>query len=250
MKKRFIALLLAMLLLLTLSLPAFADTEEPTEPEEPITLSNPRETLYYGLREGNGPISITKYVLYMDQQPRPVYLIALTGAGYNPLNHNNFAEFIMSSVSLPTGYLRYVKNAARDIIPQGATVLLIGHSLGGTTAQQFAADKEMRSRYEILNVCTCGSPYIVELNREGSLHRLGEILDIVPVLSLAGPLNLFLDINYELGGFSGQFKLPHETSYYFSSVWDKYDCLGVKGGSAYLVALPSDTLNFTLRMFS
>lgn len=243
MKKRCISLILSVILLFSLALPAWAE-----QPEQPVELRSPKEVLNFGLRNSNGPLSITKGVLTTGSSTQEVYLICLSGAGYDITRYNNFIEFLESAASVPTLYLRTLKKAVKSTVPAGSSLIFTGHSLGGTTAQQFAADREMRSRYNILNVCACGSPYILELQREGTLHRLSDVLDPIPQISLALFLNLFLDISYENGGYFGKLELAHAKSYYNSSVWDHYDCLGVKNGSARFTCLPSDVVNFSLKI--
>ena len=239
--KRILSLLIVLALAAALFPCSFAE-----DAENEVTLKDPTEVLTYGLREGNGPLFITKGVLHRGEREEVAYLIALSGAGYNILAKNDFVNFFLSACSLPTDYLATVKKAAIKYIPAGSNVILAGHSLGGTTAQQFAGDRAMRERYNIINVLTCGSPEIVLLKREGSLHRLADVLDFVPVISLAGPVNLFLDISYELSSVILQAKLPHEYSYYEDDCWRRYDCLGVKGGNAFFTCSPEDCVSLSL----
>lgn len=196
-----------------------------------------------------GPITICKGILHSDGTAKETYMIVLCGANFNPFRQNNFPNFLLSAASIPTDYLATVKKAALQVIPAGANVILAGHSLGGTTAQQFAADKTMRERYNILNVLTGGSPALVLFQREGTLHRLADILDPVPMVSLAGPVNLFYQISYGLSDCFLHFKLSHTESYSDPDVWGSYDCLGVKNGGAYFDFDPATCRYFTAKLF-
>ena len=106
----------------------------------------------------------------------------------------------------------------------------------------------MRDRYEILNVLACGAPTVVAFGREGSLHRLADICDPIAHISLAGPVNLFYNVSYGNSKLLLEFENPHAKSYYSESTWAGYDCLGIKGGSAYLTCSNSDCVNFSLKL--
>ncbi len=238
--KRIFSLILALVLTAALMPCAFAAGES--------TVSTPAQVLNFGLRGGHGPVSITKATLHQGEQTDEVYLIALGGADLSVTQQNNYTAFFCSAMSIPTLYLETVKNAALKTIPEGAKVILAGHSVGGTVAQQFAGDKEMRSRYEILNVLACGSPAVVLFQREGSLHRLADAMDPVAHLSLAGLVNFFYNVSYENSKLLLELENPHAKSYYMESVWTGYDCLGVRGGSAYLTCKDSDCVSFSLKL--
>lgn len=238
--KRILSLFLAVVLMAVLMPCAFAAGE--------TTVSTPAQVLNFGLRGGHGPVSITKATLHQGEQTDEVYLIALGGADFSTKQQNNYTAFICSALSLPTLYLETVKNAALSTIPVGSKVIIAGHSVGGTVAQQFAGDEKMRDSYEILNVLACGSPTVVLFEREGSLHRLADLMDPIAQLSLAGPVNLFYQVSYQNSNLLLEFENPHAKSYYMDSVWADYDCLGIRGGSAYLTCKGSDCVSFSLKL--
>jgi hypothetical protein len=58
-----------------------------------------------------------------------------------------------------TVYMRGIEAAmAQAGIPQGAPVMLVGHSLGGMTAAALAADPAFRQRFNVTQVVTAGAP--------------------------------------------------------------------------------------------
>lgn len=199
------------------------------------TVSTPTQVLTYGLRSGHGHASIAQGVLYRGEQTDDVYLISLGGADLSVTQKNNFTAFFASAMSLPTFYFETMKDAILANVPEGSKILFAGHSVGGTVAQQLAGDKTLRSKYEIINVLACGAPTVVVFEREGALHRLADVFDPIAQISLAGPVNFFYQVSYENSGALLQLENPHAKSYYQADTWSGYDCLGVKGGNAYLV---------------
>lgn len=162
-----------------------------------------------------------------------VYVIALCGCDMSwKTDHVNCVPFcIMSMLGLPNPYVTTVKKMAFEKIPTGSKVVLFGHSQGGMVCQQLAADREMKKRYEILNVLTMGSPYVTVFGREGQLHRMADSGDMVPFLSLAGPFNaLFGNFSYERCGHFGDPDSAHNRSYNINSKWRSYDAFGIEGG--------------------
>ena len=240
MKKRFAALLLALVLVFTLVPCALAGSS---------TLTNPAEVLSFGLRDGSGPVSITKGTLHRDGRTDTVYLMCLAGANSLVWNQNSIDAFLISACSLPTQYFSTAKKLLLNNIPQGANVLLAGHSVGGNIAQQLAADSTVKKQYNVINTLTAGTPEVITFGREGTLHRMCDILDPVPQISLAFLVNPFLDISYKAGNYFEELQWPHSDSYFKSNVWNGFDCLGVSGGSAYLSCSASDRRSFSLSRF-
>lgn len=238
-KKRIVSLLLAVLTLAALLPGAFADNT--------VTASNPAQVLDLALRSGYGPLTIARTELHRGRGTEEVYLIAVSGAKLSLSRANSYPAFIISALSLPSACLAMVIDAVKKTVPAGSKIMLIGHSVGGNIVQQFAAELGMRKRYEIINTVTCGSPLVLTLGCEGGLHRLCDLRDPIPMLSLATALNLFVCANY---GVSGSFLLnPHAESYYREDIWGGYDCLGVKGGNAYLTCDMGSLVAFPLTLF-
>ena len=239
MKKRIVTLLLTLALLFTLMPCALAADS---------TLTNPAEVLSFGLHS-HGPVSIARGVLHRNGKDENVYLMCLAGANSLLWNQNSIDAFLISACSIPTQYFSTAKKLLLNNIPKGANVLLAGHSVGGNIAQQLAADSSVKKQYNIINTLTAGTPEIITFGREGTLHRMCDILDPVPQISLAFLVNPFLDISYEVGNYFSELQWPHSDSYFKSDIWNGFDCLGVRGGSAYLSVSHSDTRNFSLNRF-
>ena len=144
-------------------------------------------------------------------------------------------------------YLRNTRNAILDAVPKGANLVIAGHSLGGMVAQQVAADSTIKSKYNVLNTVTYGSPLISGLTREGTVRRLGDTRDVVPALSvstLLAPVWQIAGLNRENGGYSAtQVVTAHCESYQRAAVWGAYDVTGTKNGGAKL------TLDFSTTKF-
>lgn len=181
-------------------------------------------------------IKINKASLYKNGQYfGMVYVIGLMGSDFSTdkANINCLQNCIRSGFSSNNSYLAELKKKATESIPQNSNIILIGHSLGGMIAQQFASDKEMKDRYNILNVVCMGSPYVITGKREGDIHRISDSGDAVPYLSPALITNAFLgNYEYECCGYFGDPGNAHIQSYLTSEKWAGYDCLGVKGGAA------------------
>ncbi|MBR3780365.1 MAG: hypothetical protein IKK63_04095 [Clostridia bacterium] len=184
-------------------------------------------------------ITVRKASLYTaEKYVGKVYLIALRGSDFtwNKEDLNRTQNCLKSGFSFNTDYLEAVKNEAISKIPEGSFVVLIGHSLGGMIAQQFSADKEMKSRYNIINTLTMGSPFVITGKREGDLHRVADSGDAVPYLSPVLVANAFLgNYTYECCGYFGNPGGAHVDSYLYAEEWVEYDCFGVKNGTSKLV---------------
>ena len=153
---------------------------------------------------------------------------------------------LFSGFNLKNAYYYNVVNVILNNIPKGANLFLAGHSLGGMICQQVAADATIKARYNILNVVTFGSPLLAAGFREGTVKRLGDINDVVPLLSsnlFVTPLRAILGLNRENGGYYLRPVSAHTDCYVREDVWGKYDVTGTKYGSAKLV-LDLDTRKF------
>ena len=89
-----------------------------------------------------------------------------------------------------------------------------------------------------MNTVTFGSPLLSALSREGTVKRLGDVSDVVPLLSsniFTMPLWSLLGLNREDGGYYLKPITAHKESYGREDLWGKYDVTGTKYGSAKLV---------------
>ena len=194
----------------------------------------------------NGPIGIVKASLNRNGIATPVYIVALSGtelilSQYSGLQSTGALTDLLCGFNLTNSYVTAVERAIQNNVPRGANILFYGHSLGGMIAQEATSRVALRNNYNIVNTVTYGSPLIRLLwIREGSLKRLCDKSDIVPILSVytLTPLAFFQfwgqERMVENGGYNGDWLAAHNESYLREDVWGGYDVLGVKGGNATL----------------
>lgn len=228
MKKTICTLLVALSLISALTLPAFAKQTK---------IKNVNDACVF-IFDSDSLITIKPATLYKDGKNQTVYVIAICGSNmsWDKKYLNCMQTCIRSGLSFDNVYLDELKKQAVSQIPKDADVILMGHSLGGMIAQQFSADEEMKERYNILNVLTMGSPYVVLFGREGELHRMADSGDAIPYFSNALLGNAFLgNFSYESNGYFGDPNNAHNSSYRFAEKWAKYDCFGVEDGNANFI---------------
>lgn len=233
--KRLLSLFMAVVLLITLVPCCFADEAKT------VTLQNAAQLMQIIDPDFKSPISITRAVLTRGESSDEIYLVILAGTKSPIRNINNIPSCVLSSFSLPNSFLSKLKQLMKEHIPAGADVVFAGHSLGGMVAQQAAADKSLKSRYNILNITAFGSPLVPVSGMEGSLHRLADKSDIVPALGIAGLLNYKYAVSFEKAGYRLLGNKAHTDSYPREDIWGAYDCFGVKGGDA-VISFDTDDL--------
>ena len=185
-----------------------------------------------------GPVSIIKGTLKTTFSSKEVYLVTLSGTELVFNQSTEVLTDLFSGFNLNNAYYYNVVNIIQDNIPKGANIMLAGHSLGGMVAQQIAGNSTIKSRYNILNTVTFGSPLLSAGTREGTIKRLGDINDPVPFLSVSTfTLTLWqlLGLNRENGGYYLRPISAHTDCYEREDVWGKYDVTGTKYGNAKLV---------------
>lgn len=206
--------------------------------------------------EYNGPIGIVEATLHQNGTDRPVYIVALSGteliwSDYTGLQSTGAATDLLCAFNLDNPYIKAVKKAMKENIPTNANVIFYGHSLGGMIAQEAAADNVIKKNYNVLNTITYGSPLIKLLSkREGTVRRLCDTSDIIPVMSVYSLTPLAV-VQYwgserfsEDGGYNSKWLAAHNESYLRDDVWGNYDVLGIKGGSASLTFDMKETRYF------
>ena len=205
----------------------------------------------YSYRQPNGPISITKGTLttksWWTTTNTTVYVVCLSGTDLAFNQSTGVWTDLLVGFEQDNCYIRNVRNAILDAVPKGSNLVIAGHSLGGMVAQQAASDSTIKSKYNVLNTVTFGSPLINGLSREGTVKRLGDTRDVVPYLSVSTFLNVVWQaagLNREDGGYSAtQIVTAHCESYQRAAVWGADDVTGTKNGNAKL------TLNFATTKF-
>lgn len=235
--KKPICVLLCVLLLSVGLLSLYADASA-------VTMTSAPELMEFVMvdKKYTTPIRIVPAVLTQNGQQRDVYLVALLGM-----------KSVGGQVNSQRGggtdaYLALVRQVLFDTVPQGAALVVAGHSLGGMTAQLLRADKELTKSYEILNVLCGGSPLMdVDDSAEGTLHRLTDVLDVIPYIRSLTLFAFFRQIctaHRENGGYYFNPDGAHNLSYARRDVWGAYDVFGVKGGDAALQFDPGAIRSF------
>ena len=214
---------------------------------ETVTFTNAAEVarlvqVGYSYRQPNGPISITKAELktkswWIFTKTETVYVVCLSGTDLAFNQSTGVWTDLLAGFEQNNCYIRNVRKAILSAVPAGSNLVFAGHSLGGMVAQQAAADSTIKSRYNVLNTVTFGSPLINGLTREGVVKRLGDTNDVVPYLSVSTLLNVVWQasgLNRENGGYGLDVVSAHTDSYQRAAVWGAYDVTGTKNGSATL----------------
>lgn len=225
--KQLIAALLCLTLLFVCACPAFAENAE-------TVCSTAAELLDFVIvsKQFTTPLRIVPAVLTQNGESRDVYLVAMLGM-------KEIAGQVNSQKGGGTSvYAAFVKEVLLQTVPAGAALVFAGHSLGGMTAQHLRCDKQLQETYEILNVLCGGSPLEeVEAAGEGSLHRLTDVLDMIPYIRSTSPCAFVCQIRTAHRENGHYFLNPdgaHNQSYVRNDVWGEYDVFGEKGGSAAL----------------
>lgn len=232
--KRFIATLIAFTLILSVLMTSVSASS--------ATYTNAAEIAQLvddGYNQGTkGPITITKGTLKTTFSSKTVYLITLSGTEWVFNQSTEALTDLFSGFNLQNSYYYNVVNIISANVPKGSNLILAGHSLGGMIAQQVAADTTIKRNYNILNTVTFGSPLLSNGSREGTVRRLGDVSDIVPLLSvqtILSPLRALAGLNREDGRYYLQPITAHTECYTRTDVWGKYDVTGTKYGSAKLI---------------
>ena len=230
MCKKICALLLSIVILAS-GLAVFAAAEETG-----TTLSTAADMLEFVIVEKSVtiPVRIVPAVLTENGEDRPVYLIGMLGVKNVKGQVNSVLNCLFAAFNKKNTYYTLVKDTILAEIPAGSSLVFACHSLGGMVAQQLRTDEDLQARYEILNVLTAGSPYImVSRDGEGALHRLIDKNDAVPFLSPATvlkPDKQFRECAREDGGYTMDPDSAHNLSYLRDDLWGAYDVFGERDG--------------------
>ena len=240
MKKRIFAFILCFVITLSAA---------PCVSAAPKSIESSVQLVDYSLlqrRNGFSPITIVEAVLHRGRGDEAIYLITLDGLCPTVKNPNNLAAVLLSSMNLSTSYLRKLKSMVKENVPKNSKLVLYGFSLGGMIAQQFAGDREIRNSYEIIHTVVAGSPRVCTFSREGGISYLALVGDLVPYLPTLGVLSFLTDFSYESGDYGFLLYTAHSKGYSRTDIWGEYDCLGIKGGSAFITIGPDAKMFTTL----
>lgn len=160
-----------------------------TGPAPPQTIGNFRELAQFVFEryETGEPIGIVR----LQGFARPTYLVVLSGTERRPGQTTWIPEDIWSAFNQSDKYRDNILAAMQAHgIPQGADIVVAGHSLGGMEAQNLITDARFRARYNANSVVTYGSP-ITAVNRPGVQYaRFAAYGDLVPRASPLGAAGL------------------------------------------------------------
>lgn len=160
------------------------------EPGDEAELAVPRtlEDLIQGVARTNLESDGVIHVQVLETADGPRWIVNLPGTD-DWVGDPGDARDLGSNLRLVGGdgtvYSRGIVDAmAAAGVPRGADVMLVGHSQGGMTAVQLAADAGFREQYDVRHVVTAGSPtaqvpHVPGDTRVLSLENTG---DVVPLL--------------------------------------------------------------------
>ncbi|WP_234382623.1 lipase family protein [Streptomyces sp. XY332] len=87
------------------------------------------------------------------------YVVQLAGmAGVSDESPQDLLGAVHAVARPATPYSRAVAKALRQLIPSGCELALVGHSLGGITAMNLAADRDFCGIHQVTHVVAVGSP--------------------------------------------------------------------------------------------
>ena len=238
--KKTVAFVCAAVLLLSLFVP-FANAEDGSENDsdkdtlalecitdvaQVIQVSYPR-----------GEIRVCPALLENGDDSRDVYFVTVRSLDRLSKGANNLIDALSLTFGGNCQYFNLTKKAITEYVPEGSSIIIAGHSMGGMVVQKIICDEYLTENYEFLNAVTFGSPCIVtdKSHREGNLVRFEDEGDIIPKFSLAVLFDR-ADYNSAVRRDCGYDSLDvsHNASYYISSEWEAFDALGTENGNAVL----------------
>ncbi|MEV6734922.1 MULTISPECIES: alpha/beta hydrolase [unclassified Streptomyces] len=87
------------------------------------------------------------------------YVVQLAGmSGVSDESPQDLLGAVHAVARPATPYSRAVSKALRQVIPSGCELALVGHSLGGITAMNLAADRDFCGIHQVTHVVAVGSP--------------------------------------------------------------------------------------------
>lgn len=140
---------------------------------------------------GNHGLVLLRRIACADGAQRHVLL--LPGTSFALLSNSTPQDLVGAfdgCLRTDTTYTRAAKKLLhRAGVPAGSELMLVGHSLGGLTAMNLAADADVASEYRITHVVTLGSPID---NKRPADHttRVVSLVnkhDVIPMLDGRGP---------------------------------------------------------------
>ncbi|MFI8342936.1 hypothetical protein ACIF8W_23160 [Streptomyces sp. NPDC085639] len=140
---------------------------------------------------GNHGLALLRRVACSDGAVRHVLL--LPGTSFGLLSNSTPQDLVGAFDGLlrtDTTYTRAAKKLlVRAGVPAGADIMIVGHSLGGLTAMNLAADVELASTYRVTHVITLGSPIDGKRPADHTTQVISLVNkhDVIPMLDGRGP---------------------------------------------------------------
>ena len=235
--RKMIALLLALCLFGLAFAPCVGARE--AEPGPYVMSSAAAVAEFIFSPEFSGELHFAPATLETAEGSQEVWLVTLMGINFYTRNSNNIFSYLHAAFNTRGKYFNRAKDGILQNVPEGAKLVMAGHSLGGMIAHQLMCAEEITSRYEVLYTLTFGSPYVVvdTAKREGRLVRFEEKYDIIPRVSIAILLasDEYKGAIKRAGPYSGDSDGAHNRSYRNADVWGDFDALGTENGTAKLV---------------
>ncbi|WP_430266779.1 WXG100 family type VII secretion target [Pseudarthrobacter sp. J1763] len=117
----------------------------------------------YGDNGKTGTPDAAIRITSVDKGNGPAYIVSIPGtsewnvrSGTNPMDTVGNVQSASGSMSTSSEAVELAMKKAG--IPEGAPVMLVGHSQGGMTAAALAADDDFRERFNVTNLVTYGAP--------------------------------------------------------------------------------------------
>lgn len=202
-----------------------------------------------------GPITIAEACFKTDSKDKgtKVYVVSLAGLDiFNTIQggYNGLLDTQLAGQDLPGPYLARIEQVMKKQIPRGGNVFFYGHSLGGMVAQQLAAKKSIKDRYNICYTVCFASPIVGGYkDKEGKVVRFIEEGDAVPLSSTESQLEALglyqSDDTVVKGNYGWGLDLlnAHNQGYAIVDTFKGYDVIGQKKGTASL------TIDLDTRVF-
>ncbi|MCX4775841.1 lipase family protein [Streptomyces sp. NBC_01264] len=140
---------------------------------------------------GNHGLVLLRRVECTDGAVRHVLL--LPGTSFALLSNSTPQDLVGAFDGLLRTDTTYTRAARKLLlragVPAGSEIMLVGHSLGGLTAMNLAADVEVSSRYQVTHVITLGSPIDGKRPADHTTQVISLVNkhDVIPMLDGRGP---------------------------------------------------------------
>lgn len=140
---------------------------------------------------GNHGLVLLRRVACVDGAVR--YVLLMPGTSFALLSNNTPQDLVGAFdgvLRTDTTYTRAARKVlVRAGVPAGSEVMFVGHSLGGLTAMNLAADVEVSSQYRVTHVITLGSPIDGKRPADHTTRVISLVNnhDVIPMLDGRGP---------------------------------------------------------------